>query len=196
MRFILLVLALLLPAAAHAQLSGFYTIGGSSPDYATISAAVADLNAQGVSGPTRFAIRAGTYTEQISIDAITGTSAAEWASRADSVSLCFSKGLGAPVGSVVAGDGEFHERAVLVRKRLGGWMRQAGHLAAAAELKVDSTPMEGFRPDDIDEILGLKEKGLRSVVLLPLGYRAEEGDWLVRMPKVRKPASEMITEID
>lgn len=69
-------------------------------------------------------------------------------------------------------------------------------LAAAAELKVDSTPMEGFRPDDIDEILGLKEKGLRSVVLLPLGYRAEEGDWLVRMPKVRKPASEMITEID
>ena len=64
----------------------------------------------------------------------TGTSAAEWASRADSVSLCFSKGLGAPVGSVVAGDGEFHERAVLVRKRLGGWMRQAGHLAAAAEL--------------------------------------------------------------
>ncbi|NND84007.1 MAG: hypothetical protein HKN46_02550, partial [Acidimicrobiia bacterium] len=77
MRFLLLVLVFLLPAAAHAQLSGFYTIGGSSPDYATISAAVADLNAQGVSGPTRFAIRAGTYTEQISIDAITGTSAAD-----------------------------------------------------------------------------------------------------------------------
>ncbi len=77
MRLLLLALALLLPAAAQAQLNGFYTIGGSSPDYTTISAAVADLNALGVSGPTRFAIRAGTYTEQISIDAITGTSAAD-----------------------------------------------------------------------------------------------------------------------
>lgn len=64
----------------------------------------------------------------------TGIPAAEWAARADSVSLCFSKGLGAPVGSVVAGDAEFHERAVLVRKRLGGWMRQAGLVAAAARV--------------------------------------------------------------
>lgn len=69
-------------------------------------------------------------------------------------------------------------------------------LAAAAELKVDSTPMEGFSADAVDEILGLSEKGLRSVVLLPLGYRAEEGDWLLPMPKVRKPAAEMITELD
>jgi threonine aldolase len=61
-----------------------------------------------------------------------GTSAATWCAHADSVSLCFSKGLGAPVGSVIAGDEAFLERARLVRKRLGGWMRQAGHLAAAA----------------------------------------------------------------
>lgn len=61
-----------------------------------------------------------------------GVSAREWCAHADSVSLCFSKGLGAPVGSVVAGDAAFLERARLVRKRLGGWMRQAGHLAAAA----------------------------------------------------------------
>lgn len=61
-----------------------------------------------------------------------GIPAREWCAQADSVSLCFSKGLGAPVGSVIAGDSAFGERAVLVRKRLGGWMRQAGHLAAAA----------------------------------------------------------------
>ena len=59
-------------------------------------------------------------------------------------------------------------------------------LAAAAELGVDSTPMEGFDPDQVDEILDLKSKGLRSKVLLPLGTRAEEGDWLLPMPKVRK----------
>ncbi|MDE0903674.1 MAG: beta-eliminating lyase-related protein [Planctomycetota bacterium] len=61
-----------------------------------------------------------------------GVSARTYASHVDSVSLCFSKGLGAPVGSIIAGDGEFLERARLVRKRLGGWMRQSGHLAAAA----------------------------------------------------------------
>jgi len=69
-------------------------------------------------------------------------------------------------------------------------------LAAAAELQVDSTPMEGFSAEAVDKILGLKEKGLRSVVLLPLGYRAKEGDWLLTMPKVRKPASAMVTQID
>jgi threonine aldolase len=60
-----------------------------------------------------------------------GISAPEWCASADSVSLCLSKGLGAPVGSVIAGDEDFLERARLMRKRLGGWMRQAGVLAAA-----------------------------------------------------------------
>ena len=59
-----------------------------------------------------------------------GVSAADWAACADSVSVCLSKGLGAPVGSVIAGGGAFLERARLVRKRLGGWMRQAGLIAA------------------------------------------------------------------
>jgi nitroreductase len=66
-------------------------------------------------------------------------------------------------------------------------------LIAAAEQKVDSTPMEGFEPEKVDEILGLKDKGLRSVVILPLGYRADEGDWLVSLKKVRTPANEFIT---
>ncbi|WP_108258804.1 nitroreductase family protein [Mangrovicoccus ximenensis] len=66
-------------------------------------------------------------------------------------------------------------------------------LAAAAELEVDSTPMEGFEPEKVDAILGLREKGLRSVTLLPLGVRAAEGDWLQGMAKVRKPADELFT---
>lgn len=69
-------------------------------------------------------------------------------------------------------------------------------LAAAAELDVDSTPMEGFDPAAVDEILGLKEKGLRSVILLPLGYRDTAGDWLAPMPKVRRPLSELVTRLD
>jgi nitroreductase len=48
-------------------------------------------------------------------------------------------------------------------------------LIAAAEEGVDATPMEGFEPHKVDEILGLKDKGLRSVVIVPLGYRAAEG---------------------
>ena len=59
-----------------------------------------------------------------------GTSARTWGACADSISLCLSKGLGAPVGSIIAGDRDFIERAAVVRKRLGGWWRQAGLLAA------------------------------------------------------------------
>ncbi|MCX6307958.1 MAG: nitroreductase family protein, partial [Bacteroidia bacterium] len=68
-------------------------------------------------------------------------------------------------------------------------------LAQAAELKVDSTPMEGFDNAKLDELLDLESKGLKSVVLMPLGYRDAEGDWLVNMKKVRKPVDEFVTEI-
>jgi nitroreductase/dihydropteridine reductase len=66
-------------------------------------------------------------------------------------------------------------------------------LVAAAEQKVDSTPMEGFENAKVDEILNLKEKGLRSVIVLPLGYRDETKDWLVAMKKVRTPKEDLIT---
>ncbi len=69
-------------------------------------------------------------------------------------------------------------------------------LVAAAEQEVDSTPMEGFDPDAVDTILGLKERGLRSVVLMPLGNRDESGDWLLPMGKVRKSRETMITVVD
>jgi nitroreductase/dihydropteridine reductase len=68
-------------------------------------------------------------------------------------------------------------------------------LIAAAFEDVDSTPMEGFDPKALDEILGLSARGLRSVVILPLGYRAEEGDWLVNLKKVRRPLDQFVTQV-
>ena len=56
----------------------------------------------------------------------------EYAEHFDSVNVCFSKGLGAPVGSALAGSIEFVQRARQVRKQYGGGMRQAGIIAAGA----------------------------------------------------------------
>lgn len=69
-------------------------------------------------------------------------------------------------------------------------------IAAAAELKVDATPMEGFVADQLDELLGLREKGLRSTTILTLGYRDAANDWLVNLKKVRTPKEEFLTILD
>ncbi len=61
----------------------------------------------------------------------TGTPMSGWASLADTVMVSLSKGLGAPIGSILAGDAEAMERGWRLRRRLGGGMRQAGLLAAA-----------------------------------------------------------------
>ena len=68
-------------------------------------------------------------------------------------------------------------------------------LIAAAFEEVDATPMEGFDPKAVDEILGLSARGLRSVVIVPLGYRASEGDWLATLKKVRRPTAQFATEV-
>lgn len=68
-------------------------------------------------------------------------------------------------------------------------------LITAAFEEVDATPIEGFDPAAVDEILDLKSKNLRSVVMLPLGYRAAEGDWLVKLKKVRRSREGFVTEI-
>jgi threonine aldolase len=67
----------------------------------------------------------------------TGIPAHVWASHFDSVSICFSKGLGAPIGSALAGSKEMVARARRIRKVLGGGMRQVGVLAAAALYALD-----------------------------------------------------------
>ncbi|SFZ91612.1 Nitroreductase [Flaviramulus basaltis] len=69
-------------------------------------------------------------------------------------------------------------------------------ITAAAFESVDATPIEGFDPAAVDQILGLREKGLRSAVLLPIGYRQENEDWLANLVKVRKPLEDLVTVIE
>ncbi|UZD23083.1 NAD(P)H-dependent oxidoreductase [Algoriphagus halophytocola] len=68
-------------------------------------------------------------------------------------------------------------------------------IAQAAELKIDATPMEGFNNQQLDELLDLRSKGLKSVLMLPIGYRDEENDWLLPMKKVRNPKEEFAVEL-
>ena len=80
------------------------------------------------------------------------------------------------------------------------WAQKQTYLAlgnllnAAAELKIDVTPMEGFVPDQYDEILGLKEKGLHATLVATVGYRHDE-DATQHYAKVRKPKSELFETI-
>src|SRR5207237_5677136 len=67
----------------------------------------------------------------------TGVPAAEWGRHFDSISVCFSKGLGAPIGSALAGAKDVITRARRARKIFGGAMRQAGVIAAAALYAID-----------------------------------------------------------
>lgn len=68
-------------------------------------------------------------------------------------------------------------------------------MAEAAVLKVDSTPMEGFDTAQLDALLELEAKGLKSVLMLPIGYREENGDWLEKLNKARHPKEEFVLEI-
>jgi threonine aldolase len=67
----------------------------------------------------------------------TGIPAAQWSQHFDTVSVCFSKGLGAPIGSALAGPRELITKAHRARKLFGGGMRQAGVIAAAALYALD-----------------------------------------------------------
>src|SRR5688500_17350049 len=70
--------------------------------------------------------------------ASTGTPAREWAACADTLTFCFSKGLGAPIGSMVCSSAANIERGRKIRKRLGGGMRQVGVIAAAARVALET----------------------------------------------------------
>lgn len=69
-------------------------------------------------------------------------------------------------------------------------------MIAAAEEQVDCTPVEGFDPKELDELLGLKALGLRSIVVLPIGYRDSSNDWLVNLKKVRRPFEKFVRTVD
>lgn len=68
-------------------------------------------------------------------------------------------------------------------------------MTAAAFEEVDSTPMEGFDPVALDNILDLPKRGLRSVAILPIGYRDADNDWLVNLKKVRRPREQFVSEV-
>ena len=74
--------------------------------------------------------------------AASGNSVREIAAKADTLTFCLSKGLGAPMGSILAGSRPLMDRARLLRKRLGGGMRQAGVLAAAGLIALEDGPAE------------------------------------------------------
>ncbi len=67
-------------------------------------------------------------------------------------------------------------------------------LAACASLEVDSCPMEGFSPGKFDEILNLKSMNLKSTVLLPIGFRAQDDAYQYK-PKVRKDLEDLLVFI-
>ena len=94
-------------------------------------------------------------------------------------------------------------RASVTRAVDGGyietWNSRQAYIAlgllvqTAALLNIDATPMEGFDPQKVNEILGLTDHS--AVAIAAVGYRDAENDWLASLPKVRKPKSELIERI-
>ena len=85
---------------------------------------------------------------------------------------------------------ELHDTEAWMEKQV--YIALGGLLLGAAALEVDATPIEGFDRAVLDEALGLRDKGLKSVVLVALGYRSED-DFNAGLPKSRLPADELFT---
>jgi nitroreductase len=81
------------------------------------------------------------------------------------------------------------------------WMANQLYLTLGALLTVcaleniDACPIEGFEPEKYDELLGLDQKGLESVIVLPVGYR-DESDFFINLKKVRRGVEELVIEIN
>jgi nitroreductase len=90
--------------------------------------------------------------------------------------------------------------SVLTQDQVLAWTAKQAYIglgtlvAAASELKIDSCPMEGFDKNAFDEILGLKDKGVTSAVLVAVGYRSEEDSTQI-YAKTRKPLDEVFETI-
>lgn len=138
-----------------------------------------------------------------------GISLKESVAGFDSVSVCLSKGLGAPVGSVLCGDREFIKRATRIRKMLGGGLRQAGILAAGGIYALEHN-LERLADDHdnaarladalsgIDEIQVHKPQTNILYVDLPLSACATLGNFLRQRGIVASvgPHMRMVTHID
>jgi nitroreductase len=74
------------------------------------------------------------------------------------------------------------------------YLALANLMNAAAELKIDVTPMEGFEPENVNEVLGLNALGLNASLLATIGYRHEE-DATQHYKKVRKPKNELFINL-
>lgn len=91
--------------------------------------------------------------------------------------------------------------SVKTEQELGLWMDKQAYIAmgnlltVCAMEEIDSCPMEGFDPRAYDRILNLEEKGLRSVLVLPVGYRAED-DFMASQKKVRRGTDEVILTVE
>lgn len=108
---------------------------------------------------------------------------------------------GIPVENI-AGYGDFmkYKIASLPENIKNTWTAKQTYLAlgnllnAAAELKIDATPMEGFEPEKVNEILGLTEKGLNAALIATVGYRHDE-DSTQYNKKVRKSKEELFINL-
>jgi nitroreductase/dihydropteridine reductase len=91
--------------------------------------------------------------------------------------------------------------AAMTPEQRAQWAARQAYIAfgvaitAAAVERIDTTPMEGFNKDELDTLLGLPEKGLRSQALLALGHRDTDKDWLANLKKVRRSKEEFVIEL-
>ncbi|MCM3759185.1 low-specificity L-threonine aldolase [Alkalihalobacillus oceani] len=122
----------------------------------------------------------------------TGISLKEYAACTDTLQFCLSKGLGAPVGSIIAGSKEFISTARKWRKRLGGGMRQAGIIAAPALIALTEN-MERLA-EDHDNAKKLAE-GLESVKGLSVINKVETNIVMVDVSKTKYDAAQFLIEL-
>lgn len=98
---------------------------------------------------------------------------------------------GAMVGSLLARPKEM--QAIWADKQV--YLAMGTALAAAAEFEIDTTPMEGFNPAKLDQLLELEAQGLHSVLLLAVGERDAANDFMVNAKKVRTPKDELFVRM-
>jgi nitroreductase/dihydropteridine reductase len=99
----------------------------------------------------------------------------------------------------IKGYGEFVKKQLILKgeEEIIRWNEKQAYIAlgqlmhTCASLRIDATPMEGFEPESFDDILGLKEKNLKSVLVCAIGYRSEE-DGNQHLPKIRKDLDEIV----